>query len=91
MYKSGDPFHPLVTGFELGKESTIEGKGFNFKITSLGEEKKVEVQCYGLSPEGQVLSRLCDSILTESEAQTMCDHLNACWKDKAKVEVVRRK
>ena len=90
VYKSGDPFHPLVTGFELGKESTIEGKGYNFKITALGEEKKVEVQCYGLSPEGQVLSRLCDSELSESEAQTICEHLNRSRQTNSLKLLVRR-
>lgn len=89
-YKSADQFHPLVTGFDLSEDNTIEGKGYQFKVSALGEEKKVEVPCYGLTPEGQVLSRLCDSELTESEAQTICDHLNECWKDKAKVVVEKR-
>lgn len=90
VYKSGDLLHPLVTRINLDKESTIEGKGYNFRITALGDEKNVEVQCYALSPEGQVLSRLCDSELSKSEAQTMCEHLNACWKDKAKVAIERK-
>lgn len=69
VFKSGDSFHPLVTDFDLVKEKTIEGKGYIFNIPAVGGEEKVAVQCYALTPEGQVLSRLCDSELTEIEAQ----------------------
>ena len=35
VFKSGDPFHPLVTDFDLVKEKTIEGKGYIFNISAM--------------------------------------------------------
>lgn len=88
IFRSGDPFHPLVFAFDLPEESNIEGNGYNFKINALEGKKKVEIQCYGLTPEGQVLSRLCESRLSRSEAQIICDRLNSYWKDEATVEII---
>ncbi len=85
---SSDIMHPLVSAFDLSKETIIKGKGFDFRMTALGNEKEVSVQCYALTPEGKVLSRLCKSQLSSKEAQMICDHLNACWKDKVRVEIV---
>ena len=88
IFRSGDPFHPLVFTFDLPEESNIEGNGFNFKLNALGEKKKIEIQCYGLTPEGQVLSRLCESKLSQSEAQIICDRLNNYLQDEARVEMI---
>ncbi len=88
IYRSPDPFHPLLMSIDLDDENLIKGKGYDFQISAIGNEKNVEVQCYGLSPEGKVLCRLCDSMLTEGEAKKICDHLNACWQNKVKVEMI---
>lgn len=88
VYHSADPFHPLLMSLDMKDEGLIVGKGYNFQITALGEEKKVEVECYALTPEGKVLCRLCDSKLSETEAKIICDHLNTCWNGKAKVEMI---
>lgn len=88
VYHSADPFHPLLMSLDLDDEGLIVGKGYNFQISALGEEKKVEVECYALTPEGKVLCRLCDSKLSETEAKIICDHLNTCWNGKAKVEMI---
>lgn len=88
IYNSSDIMHPLVSAFDLSKETIIKGKGYDFRMTALGNEQEVSVQCYALTPEGKVLSRLCKSQLSAKEAQMICDHLNACWKDKVRVEVV---
>ena len=55
---------------------------------AIGEKKKIEIQCYGLTPEGQVLSRLCESKLSQSEAQIICDRLNNYLQDEARVEMI---
>lgn len=88
VYNSADTFHPLVMCLNLNDESLIIGKGYNFQISALREEKNVDVQCYALTPEGRVLCRLCDSKLSETEAKIICDHLNTCWNGKAKVEMI---
>lgn len=90
IYRSGDVTHHLVTCFDLGEDNIIEGNGYDFKIIPSGNEKGVEVQCYGLTPEGKVLSRLCESKLSRDEAQKICAHLNACWTGKATVELVEK-
>jgi len=41
-----------------------------------------------LTPEGQVLSRLCESKLSQSEAQIICDRLNNYFQDEARVEMI---
>lgn len=88
IYHSADPLHPLLMSLDLNDEGLIVGKGYNFQISALGEEKKVEVECYALTPEGRVLCRLCDSKLSETEAKIICDHLNTCWNGEAKVEMI---
>ena len=84
IYRSGDPIHPLVTCFDLPKNSKIIGKGYDFHIQSLEGVKKLDVQCYALTSEGEVLSRLCDSKLSKSEARMICDHLNKYWQNQAR-------
>lgn len=88
-YRSGDILHPLVICFDLNKDEVIRGKGYNFHLTSLDSKKKVELQCYALTPEGQVLSRMCGTELMQEEARIICNHLNECWKDTVRVDVVK--
>lgn len=90
IYRSGDPIHPLVTCFDLPKDSKIIGKGYDFHIQSLEGVKKLDVQCYALTSEGEVLCRLCDSKLSKSEARMICDHLNKYWQNQARVELVEK-
>lgn len=90
VYESGQMLHPLVTTFKLEGENVIRGHGFDFKMIPIGDKDEVDVGCYGLTPEGQVLSRLCVTEMTRDEASIICDHLNALWKDQVRVEIVAR-
>lgn len=84
----GGGLQSLITTVDLKKESVLKGKGYYFKITPIGDTKEVKVGCYALTPEGKALSRLCQTEMTQEEAQRICAHLNKCWKNKATVEVV---
>lgn len=86
----GGGLQSLITTIDLKKESILNGKGYEFKVTPIGDTTEVKVSCYALTPEGRVLSRLCQTEMTHEEAQKICDHLNECWKDKAIVEVVKK-
>ncbi len=90
VYESGQMLHPLVTTFKLEGENVIRGHGFDFKMVPIGDKDEVDVECYGLTPEGQVLSRLCVTEMTRDEASIICDHLNTLWKDQVRVEIVAR-
>lgn len=90
IYMDGNPISPLVVSFDLTKQTVIEGHGYDFKMVPIGDISDIHVTCCALTPEGQVLSRLCVSDLTREEAQIMCDHLNACWKGRVRVEVVEK-
>ena len=84
----GGGIQSLITTVDLKKESVLKGKGYDFKVTPIGETQEVNVGCYALTPEGKALSRLCQTEMTQEEAHKICDHLNECWKDKATVKVL---
>lgn len=89
-FEGGDTLNPMVATINFKEDSIVSGHGYDFKITPLGNAQELEVSCYALTPEGQVLSRLCETALTEKEAMTICDNLNACWKNEARVVVVEK-
>lgn len=95
--------HDLVTLLSLGivtpgasftwsatffKGSTMIGHGVIYDFIPVsGRSTKVQIDCYCLSPEGRVLSRLSNETIKLEEAKLICQILNNQWKEKVEVKM----
>ena len=71
------------------KGDTLDAHGASFEITPLATDKtSVEINCFCLTPEGKVLSRLSNEFMSPAEAQLICNAINEYWIGKAEVKVI---